>query len=498
MTALLIIICLILIAVILVQIGRVNELANAVRGEEEMQERDNGRQSVWMLVFMVGFLLAVIISGYAYRNEYLGFGPNEAASEHGPSIDWLFKITLFFTGIVFIITQVALFYFAYRYKGARGKKAAFIAHDTKLEIIWTAIPAVVMTFLVISGLDTWNEAMGDIDPTEEVIEVEAMGYQFAWGLRHPGADGKLGARDYKMITGSNPFGQDWTDQKNIDDFHPQDLVLPVGKKVRVRITSRDVLHNFYLPQFRVKMDAVPGMPTYFVFTPTKTTEEYRRQLSAYPEFNIPADPADPTGPKRWETFEYELACAELCGKGHYSMRRVVKIVSEGEYEAWLKQQQSYYMSTIRNTDDDPFKGQLMDFEIQERRKAFNDAVNKALTSTEANEKIIRLEYVNFETGSARLTADSRYELDNLADVLNQYASVTIEVAGHTDNTGTPEGNLTLSQERASAVYNYLTGKGISEARMKAAGYGQTRPIDTNDTDAGRAKNRRTEFKILTQ
>ena len=111
------------------------------------------------------------------------------------------------------------------------------------------------------------------------------------------------------------------------------------------------------------MDAVPGMPTYFVFTPKITTEEYRRKLGAldlngqpkYPEWHEPVDPSDPESPKRYEAFDFELACAELCGKGHYAMRRVVRIVSEGEYEDWLSKQQSYYESAIKGTDDDPYK-----------------------------------------------------------------------------------------------------------------------------------------------
>src|SRR5690625_6200429 len=103
--------------------------------------------------------------------------------------------------------------------------------------------------------------------------------QFKWMFRYPGEDGKLGARDFREITGSNPIGQIWTDPKNLDDLQPSDMVLPKGQKVRVRILSRDVLHSFFLPHFRVKMDAVPGMPTYFVFTPSQTTEEYRQELS---------------------------------------------------------------------------------------------------------------------------------------------------------------------------------------------------------------------------
>ena len=104
-------------------------------------------------------------------------------------------------------------------------------------------------FLVVGGLDVWNEAMADVEPGEEVIEFEATGYQFAWALRYPGEDGKLGTRDYTKINGVNSLGQVWTDEKNLDDLMVDEIVLPKGKKVRVRIIARDVLHNFYLPHF---------------------------------------------------------------------------------------------------------------------------------------------------------------------------------------------------------------------------------------------------------
>jgi cytochrome c oxidase subunit 2 len=240
-----------------------------------------------------------------------------------------------------------------------GKKALFISHDNKLEVIWTIIPAVAMAILVVGGLDAWNDIMADVNDDEDFMEIEATGLQFGWELRYPGADGLLGTRDFRLISATNSLGQDWTDEKNHDDIKPDEIVLPVGKKVRVRITSKDVLHNFYLPHFRVKMDAVPGMPTYFVFTPTMTTEQYRQNLSAYPEYNVKRDPNDPGSPTLWESFNFELACAELCGSGHYSMRRLVKIVSEEEYNTWLASQNSYYLSQVRNSDADPNKGKQL-------------------------------------------------------------------------------------------------------------------------------------------
>lgn len=198
--------------------------------------------------------------------------------------------------------------------------------------------------------------MADIKPDEKHIEVEVTGMQFAWIVRYPGIDNILGTRDFKLTSGTNDLGQDWNDPKNWDDFKPDEIVLPKGKKVRIRILSRDVLHSFFLPHFRVKMDAVPGMPTYFVFTPSMTTEEYKNNLKKYPEWNVPADPSDPESKLKWEAFTFELACAELCGDSHFAMRRPVRVVTPEQYDAWVKSQQSYYLANVRGKDDDPNKG----------------------------------------------------------------------------------------------------------------------------------------------
>ena len=501
-----IIACLILISVIVVQIGRVSELSAKLRGEKEAEQKANEGTARLMMPFLVAFLVLCCYSAYYYKNWMLGFGPLQSASEHGGSIDSLFWTTTVITGLVFFATQILLFWFAYKYQQREGRVGEFISHDNKLEVIWTAIPAVVMTFLVVGGLDAWNMITADV-PVEatsslratgenEFIEIEGTGYQFAWHLRYPGEDGKLGTKNYKKINGVNPLGQVWTDEKNLDDFHPSEVVLPVGKQVRVRITARDVLHNFYLPHFRVKMDAVPGLPTYFVFTPTTTTEDFRKGLKEYPEYNVP-DPEDPEK-MLWETFDFELACAELCGSGHYSMRRLVRIVSEREYEEWLSNQSSYYFSSIRDTEEDPFKGTVLDFEKKQRGMAFRDNLSTVLAQPDSLERIIRFDYVTFATGKADLTQETTYELDFLVDAMKKMPSMTIEVAGHTDNTGTAEGNIALSDARAKAVYGYLVGNGINENRMQAVGYGPNKPVADNDTDEGRQENRRTEFKILTK
>lgn len=495
MTGLVAILIVVLIAVIIVQIGRLTEIANQIRGEEEVAERNNNTTAFYFLLFLIAFLLYCIISAYMYKDRMMGYGPHQSASEHGAGLDSIFNTTLIWTGIVFVITHIFLFWFTFKYRYNKKRTAFFFAHSTRLEIIWTVVPTFVLVFLVVKGLRIWNEVMPDVDPTEDYIEIEATGYQFAWDLRYPGPDNKLGTRDINLINpANNPLGQDWSDPKNIDDFQPTEIVLPKGKKVRVRITSKDVLHNFYLPHFRVKMDAVPGLPTYFIFTPVKTTEEYRQELRNYPEWQQPSDPNDPDSKMRWQEFEYELACAELCGIGHYSMRRLVKIVEPGEYQKWLAEQQSYYMSNIRNTENDPFKGKLLDMEILDRERELTSEFTTAIESGE--ETLIKLKHVFFETGSSTLKDDSRYELNKLASLLSENPEVRVEIGGHTDNTGDAGSNLELSRSRALAVSDFLANLGASD--IVSVGYGQTQPADSNDTEEGRANNRRTELKILSK
>ena len=350
MTTLLILASIVLFIVVAVQIGRISELSAKIRGEEAVQEESNKSNSRLGMFFMVGFLVFCVASAWYYKNYMIGYGPLEHASEHGAKIQSLFNWTLFFTGIVFILTHIALFWFGYKYRGEKGRKVLFMPHDNKLEVIWTVIPAVVMCGLVVGGLWVWNDAMGDIKEGDEHLEIEATGYQFGWTLRYPGADGAIGTKYYKnIVPGLNDIGVDFNDPKSQDDIllaGSEVMYIPKGKKVRIRITSRDVLHNFFLPHFSVKMDAIPGLPTYFVFTPTLTTEEYRMNLKKYPEYNVPADPTEPNGPKKWEVFNFELACAELCGKGHFSMRRIVKVVEMAEYEKWASEQKAFFPDNI--------------------------------------------------------------------------------------------------------------------------------------------------------
>ena len=496
------ILIIIILAVVVVQIGKISDLAAKIRGEQEVAQQANDRTAVWLVGFMVVFLIGTIWSAVYYKDVMLGYGPHESASAHGGEIDSLFNATLLVTFIVFFITHVLLFWYSYKYRSQEGNKAQFISHNNTIEVVWTVIPAIVLTFLVVKGLVAWNNIMPDLSEDDEFLEIEATGYQFAWDIRYPGADGKLGTKDFRNIDpASNSLGMDWSDDKSIDDIilgGTDNIVLPVDTTIRVRITSKDVLHNFYLPHFRVKMDAIPGLPTYFIFKPIKTTDEYRQELRNYPEWNVPYDETDPESLPRWKEFNYELACAELCGTGHWSMKRIVKIVSREEYNAWLETKESTYMSTVRGTDADPRLGQLLDFEIKDRALELRADFKNALDSESADDKTILLKHVFYNTGSASLSDLSKYELDNLTNILKSNSNVNVELAGHTDSQGDDDSNLTLSQNRAQNVMDYLTNKGLDNSRLIYTGYGETSPIGDNGTEDGRKLNRRTELRIISQ
>jgi cytochrome c oxidase subunit 2 len=223
-------------------------------------------------------------------------------------------------GIVFVLTQVALFVYSYRYQYREGRRAFFFSHNNKIEIIWTLIPAVVMSGLIFGGWKEWTNIMGPAP--KNAIEVEIMGKQFNFLVRYPGRDKQLGQINYRLIDATNEFGFDLTDKRTMDDFTAAEVRVPKGHPVLLRIRSRDVLHAVYAPHFRVQMYAVPGMPTKFWFTPTKTTDEMRA-ITGNPNFN------------------YEIACNQICGRGHFAMKATIIVDEPDDYVAWYAQQKSF-------------------------------------------------------------------------------------------------------------------------------------------------------------
>ncbi len=310
-----------LVIVILFQISKAGEMLNELGNTKKAGDTNNRVQAnlfLWTLIFG---LLAIVWSAFHYSPMFLP----EPSSEHGVGIQRMYFWTLVSIVPIFFITQILLFGFAYRYKRDETRLSHYFPENNKLELIWSAIPAVVMVLLVTGGLRQWLKITGPIpeDQQEEVITIEATAQQFKWDIRYAGPDRELGKKAVREMSDDNPWGQDWADAANKDDFVPTEIYLPVNKPVMVKINSLDVLHSFYLPHFKVKMDAVPGIPTQFWFTPTKTSAEMQ---------NILDDPG----------FVYELACAELCGKAHFNMRKEVYIVTEDEFNAWMKEQKSLY------------------------------------------------------------------------------------------------------------------------------------------------------------
>ncbi|MCS7004910.1 MAG: cytochrome c oxidase subunit II [Cytophagales bacterium] len=271
--------------------------------------------ALFPLFFVVGFGLIIWYSGVA--KQY--FLP-EAASEHGVRTDFLFWVTMAIICTAFLITHVLLFFFPYLYQYRENRKAYYYPHNDKLEVVWTTIPAVVMAILVFSGYVVWSDITAESPKDATVIEI--LGKQFNWHVRYPGLDGQLGAYNYKKIDATNSMGVDFKDPKSLDDFMPREIHLPKGKPVRLQIRARDVIHSVFMPHFRVKMDAVPGMQTTFWFIPTKTTEEMRKELNN-PNFN------------------YELACTEVCGGGHFAMRMLIIVEEPEKFETWVKEQEPW-------------------------------------------------------------------------------------------------------------------------------------------------------------
>jgi len=296
----------------------------------EAQDKPNGIN--WNSVNGVLFAIFLVVGLYGVYWEYTVHGSMilpEAASEHGKKIDSMFNITLIITTIVFIATHIALFTFAYLYRNTGKRKAYYYPHNNLLEQIWTFVPALVLTVLVLMGFLTWRSIFYKIeDPSNKPLSVEITSSQFAFAIRYPGVDGVVGIKNYKLIDGNNPLGVDLKDKNALDDLVADELVIPINKPVRMILTSKDVLHSFYMPHFRVQLNTVPGMTSFFEFTPTISTADMKVKTN------------DPK-------FDYLILCAKICGAGHYNMQRKVRVVSQEEYDAWIKEQGTYVTDDLR-------------------------------------------------------------------------------------------------------------------------------------------------------
>jgi cytochrome c oxidase subunit 2 len=210
-----------------------------------------------------------------------------AASTYAADLDRIFYVILAITGVIFVGVEVTLVYFLIKYRGREGRKATYIEGSNKAEVIWTLTPAIIIVGLAVASQGVWSKVKNpDRFPTD-ALELRIEARQFAWGITYPGPDGQLGTED---------------DFQRFNELH-----VPVDKPVVFELTSVDVVHSFFVPELRIKQDAVPGLNLKAWFQATQVGE-------------------------------YEIACAELCGVGHTVMRARMFVHPRDEFQRWVTEQ----------------------------------------------------------------------------------------------------------------------------------------------------------------
>lgn len=366
-----------------------------------------------MILFLIAFL-GLVFYEFSIHGKYILI--NDSSSEHGARLDQMMMITFAITMFVFVVTQILLFWFAFRYRAKKGVKALFYPDNDKLELIWTIVPAIVLTVLVIGGLNAWRSIMKPAP--EGTAEIEVFAEQFKWTVRYPGADGELGNSNYNLISGTNPLGvaveheakallkdlqkdianyektiaglpEDLGELKgsvgglvgkdekivrkqieaiesgdrqselelqirrrktqirrinealeggvffteaSMDDIVGQEIHLIVNEPITFKFRSRDVIHSALMKEFRAQMNVVPGLPTNFTLTPTKTTEMRRKELKN-PEF------------------DYNIVCNKICGNSHFNMKLKLIVETREQYEEWMRSQTATFVQAEPETDE---------------------------------------------------------------------------------------------------------------------------------------------------
>jgi len=391
MEKLLLILVIILAVIGIAQIAKVYQLSISIgnKREEDISPAANRINGNLLIVFMVALFAFFIWQLIAYQDALLPV----AASEHGREVDMLMNFNWLILFIVFFGVNFLLFYFAKKYAYDPNRKAFYLAHNNRLELIWTVIPSIVLAIVIIYGLRTWND-ITNFDGGEDSLIVELYARQFDWTARYPGDDEILGDFNFTFTTGQNPMGVITNEniperiaalEKEINtnedlianailpdkeikrlkektgmrrrqmarivayqesgrDFSTADddivvrgeLHIPIGKEVRFSIRAGDVIHSAFMPHFRAQMNAVPGMTTYFKFTPTITTDSMR---------TIVDDPE----------FHYVLLCNKVCGSAHYNMQMNIVVDTEEDYQKWLVNQKTFAATQVSQVETKPFE-----------------------------------------------------------------------------------------------------------------------------------------------
>ena len=267
----------------------------------------------------VSVVLALVIIGSIAFHFWTPWWWTEVASNWG-NIDDTIILTFWVTGAVVCAVCLFMSYCVWRFRYSEDRKSEYKPENTKLEWALTILTTLGVCALLAPGLIVWNKY---VTVPDEAADIEVMAQQWYWNYRLPGEDGILGLTDLRNINEDNPFGMNLDDPNGLDDvlIEGDDLHILMDQPVKMNLRSIDVLHDFYIPQFRAKMDMVPGVVTYYWFTPIRTGD-------------------------------FEILCMEYCGTGHYSMRGRVLVDEQKDYEEWLSEQMTFeeMMASIDKTD----------------------------------------------------------------------------------------------------------------------------------------------------
>ncbi len=390
---LLILLVIILAVIAIAQLTKVYELSRSLRKnkEEEISAADNKLNANLMLVWMFLFFVGTVFL-YVRYGDYLPV----SASEHGADVDKLMNVNIWMVTVSFFIVNFFLFYFAWKYQFKKGRKAKFFAHDNRLEMLWTLVPGVLLAFVIVYGLITWNKITGPA--SADAIQIELYSRQFDWTARYPGENKTFGTASYNLISTSNPLGlvtkegirakMDELDAQienvehqlaenklmplmpesyvatledkvsrlkrhkqriadidensvngistwesgNDDRLVKGEMHIPVNKEIEFIFRSQDVIHSAFMPHFRSQMNSVPGVATRMKMTPTVTTAEMRKITGN-------------------DSFNYILLCNKVCGAAHFNMQMKIVVESETDYNAWVAKQKMFKAPEVKETAD---------------------------------------------------------------------------------------------------------------------------------------------------
>jgi len=257
-----------------------------------------------ILLTLIALVLPTL--ALAQRTTNLYWAP-ETVTTGGEQIDGLLNFIFALTAVVFFAVQIVYVYFLIKYRRRKGSKAYYSHGNNFLEIVWTTIPTVIFLGLAIYSNRVWFDLLGNAP--DDALPIQVVSYQYGWNFRYAGEDETLGEHQWQLLNRlDNMYGKVANDPTGNDDFETSELVVPVGRPVQIYLDSHDVIHSFYVPVFRLYQDAVPGRTISWVW------------------FEV-------TKPGNWE-----LACSQLCGSGHYNMKAPIRALPPEEFDAWYKEQ----------------------------------------------------------------------------------------------------------------------------------------------------------------